>query len=143
MLKNTPEWVQGDKSLRLNLYIVIASYLLIVVLVEPAIDLLLLLIFEQQNLAAITLMNKVKLLASTLLYVVLGLMPASFASWFGYRVLASSKLPPVLLSGKTQFPFTVVVIKGKTAKMFGGLIIIVALALIFQLFLHLFKVVLL
>lgn len=88
-------------------------------------------------------LNKLKLLLSTIIYTVLGLIPAFFASWFGYRIIASSKLPPVLLSGKTRFPFTVVVVKGRPAKMFGVLIIIVSLLLIFQLLLHAIKVFLL
>jgi len=142
-MKKPVEIIEGDKSLRLNLYIIIASYLLIVVLIEPAIDFILVSILEQKSPASIEQINQIKLIVSTLMYVLLGLIPAVFASWFGYRVVASSKLPPVLLSGKTHFPFTVVVIKGKPAKMFGVLIIIISLVLIFQLFLYLVKVVLL
>ena len=139
-MKKPIEIVQGDKSLRLNLYIIIASYLLIVILIEPAINFLLLSLFEQKSPASIDQINQLKLVVSTLMYVVLGLIPALFGSWFGYRIVASSKLPPVLLSGKSHFPFTVVVIKGKPAKMFGVLIIIISLVLIFQLFLYLIKV---
>lgn len=142
-MKKPIEIIHGDKSLRLNLYIIVASYLLIVILIEPAIDFLLLSFFEQKSPASIEQINQIKLIVSTLIYVLLGLIPAVFASWFGYRVVASSKLPPVLLSGKTHFPFTVVVIKGKPAKMFGVLIIIISLVLIFQLFLYLVKVLLL
>lgn len=142
-MKEPIEIIKGDKSLRLNLYIIVASYLLIVILIEPAIDFLLLAFFEQKSPASIDQINQIKLIVSTLIYVLLGLIPASFASWFGYRVVASSKLPPVLLSGKTYSPFTVVVIKGRPAKMFGVLIIIISLVLIFQLFLYLVKVLLL
>jgi len=135
-MRKPVEIIQGDKSLRLNLYIIVASYLLLIILIEPAIDYLLLLFFEQKNPDFIEKINQLKLMLSTLIYTVLGLIPAFFTSWFGYRIVASSKLPPVLLSGKTRFPFTVVVIKGKHAKMFGVLIIIVSLVLIFQLFLY-------
>ena len=142
-MKNSVEIIQGDKSLRLNLYIISASYLLIILLIEPAIDFFLLFLFEQKNPSSIDVINQIKMLVSSLIYVVLGLIPAFFASWFGYRIVASSKLPPVLLSGKTRFPFTVLAIKGKPAKMFGVLIIIVSLVLIFQLILYLFKAVIL
>ena len=142
-MKNMPEIVQGDKSLRLNLYIVVTSYLLIVILIEPAIDIFLLEIIKQNNPGSIELINELKLVVSAFIYVTLGLIPASYASWFGYRIVASSKLPPVLLSGKTRFPFTVSVIKGKSAKMFGVLIITVSLVLIFQLLLYLIKALLL
>ena len=139
-MKEPIEIVQGDKSLRLNLYIIAASYLLIVVLIEPAIDFLLLLLFDQRSPASIEQINQIKLVVSTLMYAVLGLIPALFGSWYGYRIVASSKLPPVLSSGKTHFPFTVVVIKGKPAKIFGVLLITISLVLILQLLLYLVKV---
>jgi len=135
-MRKPVEIIQGDKSLRLNLYIIVASYLLLIILIEPAIDFLLLLFFEQKNPDFFEKINQLKLMISTLIYTVLGLIPAFFASWFGYRIVASAKLPPVLLSGKTRFPFTVSVINGKPAKMFGVLIIIVSLVLIFQLLLY-------
>jgi len=135
-MRKPVEIIQGDKSLRLNLYIIVASYLLLIILIEPAIDFLLLLFFEQKNPDFFEKINQLKLIISTLIYTVLGLIPAFFASWFGYRIVASAKLPPVLLSGKTRFPFTVSVINGKPAKMFGVLIIIVSLVLIFQLLLY-------
>lgn len=139
-MRKPVEIIKGEKSLRLNLYIIIASYLLLIILVEPAIDFFLLSLFEAKNIGYIEQLNKIKLVVSTIIYTVIGLVPALFAVWFGYRIVASSKLPPVLLSGKTRFPFTVVVIKGRAAKMFGILIIVISLLLIFQLFLHLIKV---
>jgi len=142
-MRKPVEIIKGEKSLRLNFYIIIASYLLLIILFEPVIDFFLLSFFEQKNPSSIELINKLKLIMSTLIYTVVGLIPAFFASWFGYRIVASSKLPPVLLSGKTRFPFTVVVIKGKPAKMFGVLIIIVSLVLIFQLLLYAVKVLIL
>ena len=139
-MRKPPEIIQGEKSLRLNLYIIIASYLLLIILIEPAIDFFLLSFFDAKNIGYIDQLNKLKLLVSTLIYTTIGVIPAIFIAWFGYRVIASSKLPPVLLSGKTRFPFTVVVIKGRIAKMFGVLTIVISLVLIFQLFLHLLKV---
>ena len=130
------EVIQGDKTLRLNLYILVASYILLIILFEPAIDFILLSLFEQKSPEFIDQINNIKLIVSTFIYALMGLIPAGFLSWFGYRIVASSKIPPVLLSGKTPFPFTVVVIKGKHAKMFGVLIIIVSLTLILQLFLY-------
>ncbi|MCW8901511.1 MAG: hypothetical protein OQK75_12085 [Gammaproteobacteria bacterium] len=141
-MRKPVEIIEGDKSLRLNLYLIIASFLLLIISVEPVIDFVLLMIYGQSTPFLIEYINKVKLIASTIIYTVIGLIPAFYASWFGFRVLASSKLPPVLLSGKTRFPFTVVVIKGKHAKMFGVLIIIISVVLIIQLFLYAIKVLL-
>ena len=135
-MRKPVEIIEGDKALRLNVYIIVASYLLLIILIEPVIDFLLPVFFEQKSYAIVEQLNQLKLITSTLIYTVLGILPAIFTAWFGYRIVASSKLPPVLLSGKTRFPFTVVVIKGKPAKMFGVLIIIVSLVLIFQLVLY-------
>ena len=139
-MRKPVEIVEGDKSLRLNFYISVATFLLLIISVEPVIDFILLSIFDKNTSALIEHINKIKLVVSTLIYTIIGLIPAFYASWFGYRVVASSKLPPVLLSGKTRFPFTVVVIKGKHAKMFGVLIIVVSVVLIAQLFLYAIKV---
>ena len=140
-MRKPVEIIQGEKSLRLNLYLIIASYLLLIISVEPVIDFFLLSFFEEKNIGYIDQINKVKLVVSTIIYTVIGVIPAIFAMWFGYRIVASSKLPPVLLSGKTRFPFTVVAIKGRTAKMFGVLTIVISLVLIFQLLLYLIKVI--
>ena len=142
-MRKPVEIVEGDKSLRLNFYISVATFLLLIISVEPIIDFILLSFFDKNTPALIEYINKIKLVVSTLIYTVIGLIPAFYASWFGYRVVASSKLPPVLLSGKTRFPFTVVVIKGKHAKMFGILIIVVSVVLIGQLFLYAIKVLIL
>ena len=140
-MRKPVEIIKGEKSLRLNLYLFVASYLLLIILIEPAIDFFLLSFFDTKNIGYIEQINKVKLVVSTIIYTILGIIPAVFAMWFGYRTVASSKLPPVLLSRKTRFPFTVVVIKGRTAKMFGVLIIVISLVLIFQLLLYLIKVI--
>lgn len=142
-MRKPVEIIEGEKSLRLNLYIIVTSYLLLIILIEPAIDFFLYLVFEEKTAVLIEQVNKLKLVISTIIYTVIGLIPTFYASWFGYRVVASSKLPPVLLSGKTRFPFTIVVIRGKHAKMFGILIITVSLVVIFQLFIYLAKSILL
>ena len=139
-MRKPVEIIEGDKTLRLNVYIIAASYLLLIILIEPVIDFLLPVFFEQKSYAIVEQLNQLKIITSTLIYTVLGILPAIFTAWFGYRIVASSKLPLVLLSGKTRFPFTVVVIKGRAAKMFGVLIIIVSLVLIFQLVLYAAKV---
>ena len=44
-MKKTVEIIEGDKSLRLNLYLVVASFLLLIISVEPVIDFILLSLF--------------------------------------------------------------------------------------------------
>lgn len=136
-MRKPVEIIQGEKSLRLNIYLAIATYLLLLILIEPMIDFVLMLSFEQKSVALVDYLDYLKRIVSVIVYTLMGCVPAMFTAWYGYRIIASSKLPPVLLSGKTRFPFTVIVIKGKVAKMFGVLIIIVSLVLIFQLLLNL------
>ena len=138
-MRKPVEIIEGEKSLRLNLYIIIATFILLTISVEPLIDFILMSIYEQNSALRLEQINRIKLIVSIIIYSVIGLIPACYASWFGYRVIASSKLPPVLLSGKTRFPFTVVVIRGRPARMFGILIIVVAMILIIQLFLFALK----
>lgn len=138
-MRKPVEIIEGEKSLRLNLYIIVALYLLLTILIEPAIDLFLYSVFKEKTTLLIEQINQLKLVVSGIIYTVIGLIPAFYASWFGYRVVASAKLPPVLSSGKTRFPFTVAVVKGKHAKMFGILIITISLIVIIQLFMHLVK----
>jgi len=85
-MKKPVEIIQGDKSLRLTLYISVASYLLFVISIEPAIDFILLSLFEQKDPYSIEHLNKLKLILSALLYSLLAFIPAIFATWFGYRV---------------------------------------------------------
>lgn len=140
-MKKPVEVIQGDKSLRLSLYIVVSSYLLLILLIEPAIDFILVSFIEHKNPASIEFVNKLKLIVSTLIYSVLALIPTLFAAWYGYRIIASSKIPPVLTRDETRFPFTVVVIKGKPAKMFGILLMVVSFVLIFQILITVIKAV--
>ncbi len=142
-MRKPVEIIEGEKSLRLNLYIIVASYLLLIILIEPAIDFFLYSVFKEKTTILIEEINRLKLVISTIIYTIIGLIPAFYASWFGYRVVASAKLPPVLSSGKTRFPFTSVVIRGKHAKMFGILIITASLIVIIQLFIYLAKSILL
>lgn len=136
-MKKPVEIIEGDKSIRLTFYIVIASYLLLIILIEPAIDFILISLFEHKNPYDITSINKIKLITSTFVFTLVTLIPAIFSSWYGYRIIASAKIPAVISAHRTRFPFTVVVIKGKHAKWFGALLIVVSLVLIFQLLLNL------
>ena len=57
-MRKPPEIIKGEKSLRLNLYLIIASYLLLVILIEPAIDFFLLSFFDAKNIGYIEQINK-------------------------------------------------------------------------------------
>jgi len=133
------EVIQGDKSLRLTIYLILAFYILLLLLVEPVLNFFLQLDISPLQALSQETINKRKLHIATMIYTALAILPFIFFTWYGYRIMASAKIPPVLNSGISRFPFTVVVIKGRFAKMFAILIITVSLMLIFQIFLYLAK----
>ena len=130
-----PEFVEGDKRLRLNLYLFIAAYLLLAVLLEPLIDFLLM--PGKPDPIAVMAMGQKKQMVATYVYSLWRMPPVLFFLWFGWRVIASLRLPPAGM----RFPFSVQVIKGKPARMFGILMILMSLLLLYRELLLLVKAV--
>lgn len=129
-----PEFEPGDKQLRLNLYLLIAAYLLLGILLEPVIDFLL--VPPGANPFEIVALADEKRRLASYVYTVWRLPPILFFLWFGWRVIASLRLPPAGI----KFPFSVRVTKGKPARMFGMLLILIALLLLYRELLKLMSV---
>lgn len=127
-MKKPVEIVPGDKQLRLNLYILIAIYILVAISLEPIIDFFLMLGQSSAEPQLLAVLNKKKLLIAHISYGALRILPMLFFAWLGYRILASARIPPA----RMKFPFSVPLIQGKNARMFGILLLTVALLLISQ-----------
>jgi hypothetical protein len=127
-MKKKHEMVPGDKNVRLDFYLVVAIYLLILVFLEPIIDFVLMLGVNNSDPRSIIAMNQNKVLVSNMAITVMQVIPMLFIAWFGYRILASARLPPA----RMKLPFTVPLIKGKNARMIGLLLITLALFLVSQ-----------
>ena len=127
-MKKPPEMVPGDKSVRLNFYLILASYILFTILLEPLIDFVLLLGLDKSNPQAIIVMNQNKIIIANMAYTVIRVLPMMLIAWLGYRILASAKIPPA----RIKLPFTVPLIKGRNARMIGILLITLSLFLISQ-----------
>lgn len=127
-MKKPHEMIPGDKIVRLNFYLVVALYFLILVFLEPIIDFVLMLGVNNSDPQSIINMNQNKILVSNMAVTVMQVIPMLFIAWFGYRILASARLPPA----RMKLPFTVPLIKGKNARMIGLLLITLALFLISQ-----------
>jgi hypothetical protein len=56
------------------------------------------------------------------------MLPILFFLWYGWRIIASLRMPPAGM----RSPFTVRVLRGKQARMFGMLLILVALLLLYR-----------
>ena len=127
-MKKPHEMVPGDKNVRLNFYLVIAIYFLILVFLEPIIDFVLMLGVNNSDPQSIINMNQNKVLFSNMAVTIMQVIPMLFIAWFGYRIVASARLPPA----RMKLPFTVPLIKGKNARMIGLLLITIALFLVSQ-----------
>lgn len=128
MQEQKPEIEPGDKSLRLNLALMIAVYFLIAVLLQPLIDFLLVPNPEAANPYQVMELADEKRLITGYVYSLWRMLPILFFLWYGWRIIASLRLPPA----GTRSPFSVRIVKGKQARMFGMLLILVALLLLYR-----------
>jgi len=127
-MKKPPELVPGDKNVRLNFYLVLAVYILIIVSVETFIDFVLQVSVDIRDPQSIILMNQNKVIITNIVITVMHVLPLLLVAWLGYRILTSAKLPPA----RMKLPFTVPLIQGKNARLIGMLLIILSLFLISQ-----------
>ena len=124
--KDRPEIVPGDKALRHNLLLVVAVYILFLIWLEPLIDFLLSFDPLSDDPLSINVLNQRKVLLSKVAFAILRAVPIVVFFWVGYRTVLSASLPPA----KMRFPFSVVRIKGRPAKMFGILLMLVCVLLL-------------
>lgn len=123
--KDKPEIIPGDKTLRHNLLLILAAYILFLIWLEPLIDLLLSLDPLHDDPLSINTLNQRKIIISNTAFAITRSIPIALFFWIAYRTVLSASLPPA----RMKFPFTVVRIKGRQAKMFGVLMMIVCLIL--------------
>ena len=122
-----PEIIQGDKDLRINLFILLALYLLTGLMLGPLMDWSLSL--SEPDPLAFKEMAKQKQFVATIVFGVWRTIPVLFFLYFSFRVVASAKMPP---GGMKRFPFTVPVMKGRQASMFGLLIMVASFMLLYR-----------
>lgn len=127
-MKKPAEMVPGDKNVRLNFYILLAAYILIIILAESLIDFVLQIGVDNRDPQSIILMNQNKIVMTHVFITVMKTLPLLMLSWLGYRILTSAKLPPA----RMKLPFTVPLIKGKNARLIGVLLVVTSLFLISQ-----------
>ena len=110
----------GDKNVRLNFYLFLAAYILIIVSAESLIDYVLLLGVDSRDPQSIILMNQNKIIITTMVITAIHILPMLMLAWLGYRILTSAKLPPA----RMKLPFAVPLIKGKNARLIGILLLV-------------------
>lgn len=128
MQEKEPEIEYGDKSLRLNLALFIAGYFLLAVVLQPLIDFLLVPDPAAANPYQVMELADDKKQLTGYIYSLWRMLPILFFLWYGWRIIASLRMPPAGM----RSPFTVRVLRGKQARMFGMLLILVALLLFYR-----------
>lgn len=128
MQEKEPEIEYGDKSLRLNLALFIAGYFLLAVVLQPLIDFLLVPDPAAANPYQVMELADDKKQLTGYVYSLWRMLPILFFLWYGWRIIASLRMPPAGM----RSPFTVRVLRGKQARMFGMLLILVALLLLYR-----------
>lgn len=124
-MKKPPEIIPADQSIKLNFYIFIAAYILLLLLLEPVIDYFLLFDVKDSNLMLINKADQMKMAITPIAYGMLRMFPLLLAAWFGYRILSSAQLPPA----RMRLPFAVPLQRGRSAKVLG--LSIISLSLLF------------
>lgn len=120
-MKKPVEIVPGDKDTRWRFLLALAVYVLWLLWLEPLIDWLLTsMVVDPLNVASL---NQTKIRVAGMAYSLTRMLPILLFLWIGYRVVTSASLPPA----RMKFPFTVVRITGRTARMFGLLCIGISL----------------
>ena len=127
-MKKPPEMVPGDKSVRLNFYLFLAMYILVIIFAESLIDIVLQFSVDNRDPQSIILMNQNKVVMMYVVVTVIHVLPMLMLAWLGYRTLTSARLPPA----RMKLPFTVPLLKGKNARLIGILLMMTSLFLIAQ-----------
>lgn len=122
------EFVYADKATGKSWLILFFVYVLVLLWLEPLIDMLLSLNPPDKELGAIQAFNDKKKYIATLAFGIARSLPILLFLWLAYRVMLSGQVPPKGM----KIPFTVKVIKGEQAKMAGLSMIALALILLFR-----------
>lgn len=128
MNNKKPEIIQGDKNLAKSWLIFIALYLLLVIWLEPLIDLILMQMPLAPTEEAIAALNQKKLYMTGIAFGVARSLPIMLFLWLGVLIVRGQRLPPKGL----RMPLTVQLIQGRKAVMIGMVVVAVALLLLLR-----------
>ena len=128
MKKEKEEFEIADKSTGKNWLIFFFMYLLVLLWLEPLIDILLSLDQPDKELAGIQAFNEKKKYIATVAFGIARSLPILLFLWLAYRILLGARVPPKGM----KVPFTVKIIKGEQAKMVGLSMIALGMILLFR-----------
>ena len=128
MPKPAPEIIPADKQVRQWLLIVTGLYVLFGIWLQPLIDYLLQIMFLNNDPMALDSINQTKQVIMAIVFGCYRAMPMLALLWLGYRILTSARIPPA----RMKLPFAVPLIQGRTARIYGLVLTLVALMLIYR-----------
>ena len=127
-MKDEDEVVYADKSTGKSWLILVFLYVLILLWLEPLIDMLLSLDPPDKELGAIQAFNNKKAYIASIAFGIARSLPILLFLWVAYRIMLTGRIPPK----DFKIPFTVKIVKGDHAKMAGLSMIALALILLFR-----------
>lgn len=127
-MKDEEEVVYADKSTGKSWLILVFLYVLILLWLEPLIDMLLSLDPPDKELGAIQAFNNKKAYIASIAFGIARSLPILLFLWVAYRIMLTGRIPPK----DFKIPFTVKIVKGDHAKMAGLSMIALALILLFR-----------
>lgn len=127
-MKKRVEIIPADHDVQLNFYIITASYILLLISIEPITDYFLMININGMNLSMINVINEKKKFITHTAYGMLRMLPMLLLAWFAYRVIASARLPPAQM----KLPFSLPLKTGRTAKIVGLCLMTLSLLFIAQ-----------
>lgn len=127
-MKNKEEYEEGNRATARNWAIVFFSYLLLLLWLEPIIDLMLGLSPPDMEMSALNAFNEKKAYVAAVVFGFARSLPILLFLWIAYQVVVTMRLPPKGL----RVPVTVRVIKGEQARIIGFAMIVVALILLLR-----------
>ncbi len=123
-----PEYIPSKKSVQQSWFICIGLYVVFLIWIEPVIDWLLTLSLISPDQAQFDVLNQKKAYVASIAFSVARSFPLLLFLWFGWQVYISRSLPPK----KIKMPFAVFRIESSKVRMYGMLIILVSLVLLFR-----------
>lgn len=127
-MKDEEEVVYADKSTGKSWLILVFLYMLVLLWLEPLIDMLLSLDPPDKELGAIQAFNNKKAYIASIAFGIARSLPILLFLWVAYRIMLTGRIPPK----DFKIPFTVKIVKGDHAKMAGLSMIALALILLFR-----------
>lgn len=123
-----PEYIPSSRPVQQSWFICIGLYFVFLLWIEPVIDWLLTLNLMNPDQVQLDVLDQKKAYVAGIAFSIARSFPLLLFLWFGWQIYFSQSLPPK----KIKMPFAVCRIESPKVRMYGMLIILVSLVLLFR-----------